>query len=162
MKQHCIVILTLAIFPRCGKSEVDSWGLPDELAVILKSDQDVELYWLNPEHLNEQPESDFHGWEVLVSAKLDEEKGRESVEGFKSGIASAPDDATGCSKPRHGLRISRAKEVVDLVICFQCVQVNVFVDEERSGNFRTAASPRQLFDKIVAKHRLPMPGPANP
>ena len=76
MKQHCMVILTLAIFAGCGKSEVDSWGLPDELAVILKSDQEVELYWLNPEHLNEQPESDFHGWEVLGSAKLDEEKGR--------------------------------------------------------------------------------------
>lgn len=162
-KQHCLLVLTLATFAGCGSmGDVDSLGLPDELSSALKSEYEVELYSLNPEKLDEEPESDFHGWEVLGSEKLDGDKGREIVEGFKSGLASAPDYVAGCFNPRHGLRISSAEKVVDLVICFQCVQIYVFVGDERIANLRTSASPRQLFDKVVAEHRLPMPGPANP
>ena len=170
MNHFCILVLIGMALVGCSsatqesRSGVDFGALdvPEAVSTALKGDCEVELYSLNPERLDVAPESSFHGWEVLGSAKLDDDEAREIVEGFKSGLASAPDYVAGCYNPRHGLRISGREEVVDLVICFQCVQIYVYVGEERIANLSTSASPRQLFDKIVAEHRLPMPGPVKP
>jgi hypothetical protein len=38
--------------------------------------------------------------------------------------------AAGCFNPRHGLRLKGGGKSVDLVICFECLQVEVFVNGE--------------------------------
>ena len=63
----------------------------------------------------------------------------------------------GCFNPRHGIRLIGGGETTDLVICFECLQVQVFVDGRRPGGFLTSASPQPAFDQVLLAAGIALP-----
>lgn len=61
-----------------------------------------------------------------------------------------------CFHPRHGIHLTRADQVTDLVICFECNQVKVFVDAQSSEGFFTTSSPHEVFDNALKEAGLPV------
>jgi hypothetical protein len=55
----------------------------------------------------------------------------------------------GCFNPRHGLRLTKGNQVVDL-----------FVDGERDVGFLTTGLPQKEFDASLAAARVRLPQPA--
>ena len=54
-----------------------------------------------------------------------------------------------CFNPRHGIRVRQGDSVLDLVICFECLQVEVFEGEQRAASFLTSDSPQSVFDEVL-------------
>ena len=64
--------------------------------------------------------------------------------------------AAGCFNPRHGNRATRGTGVFDLVICFECFAISVYVDGERKSGFLTSDSPQPVFDRVLRDARIPL------
>jgi hypothetical protein len=61
-----------------------------------------------------------------------------------------------CFNPRHGIRASREGKTIDLVICFECLQVYVYAEEGRQGSFLTTSSPQPVFDQVLREAGVPL------
>ena len=57
--------------------------------------------------------------------------------------------AAACFIPRHGIRMTSGRDTVDLVICFECLSVNVYVNDKREKGFLTTRDPQPTFDAVL-------------
>lgn len=114
-----------------------------------------------------RPEETFHGYSVLGEAEIRDPKERVLLlRELYSGIEQAGGDVPKCFNPRHGIRAISGNETVDLVICFQCFQIQTHASCGR--DVLTSRSPESAFDRALERAGLPIakyPGtnlPPNP
>jgi hypothetical protein len=63
-----------------------------------------------------------------------------------------------CFEPRHGIRATDGKKSVDLVICFECGWVYVFVDnDEKSVQLNIKGNLQPALDKVLTDAKVPLP-----
>jgi hypothetical protein len=126
-----------------------------------------ELYSLDPEpKIGEdgkvvEVKDGFHGWQVLGKTGVKTMAGRKRL---VAALRLAAEDnfgmAANCFIPRHGLRLKGGGQTVDLVICFQCLQVAVFVDGKRQEGFLITGEPQKEFDAMLTAAGIRLPKPA--
>jgi hypothetical protein len=151
----CFLLYSL-LGPGCAKestralkrSEVDpNYGIPPDVNALLDKAEIFELYSLGGE---EGPESDqrFHGASVLGKMTVIDEKDRKKlVDAFRLGVEESTMSAL-CFFPRHGIRLKKGSETVDLVICFQCMQVHIIKDGQQKG-VGISDGPRKTFNSVL-------------
>lgn len=126
--------------------------LPGELGAVLAEAMEWEVMALHPSlpDPGEQLEDSFHDFEVLGRARLGSARDRAALAAaLNAGIAGNDSVAARCFMPRHGIRAETPSGRVDLVICFQCLQVRVFDGgEEPVQELLTTEDPREIFDAI--------------
>lgn len=93
---------------------------------------------------------DFHGFSVIgkttVSGYLSR---RNLIAAVKQGIADSDGSVAACFIPRHGLRAVADGKTVDLVICYECHSIRVYINDEQAGGVLTAATSRTALDKTL-------------
>ena len=62
----------------------------------------------------------------------------------------------GCFKPRHGIRAVVDGKKVELVICYECLSMSVYVDGKRSSAL-TVKGPEKVFNKFLTDAKVPLP-----
>jgi hypothetical protein len=147
--------------------------IPDELRTMLEKADQLELLSLNPldgpevadgAPVRDRPKADgkdrFHDWGVLGKVTVTDAETREKlVAAFEKGVAGAQgvEGATKCDfSPRHGIRVTHARETADFVICFTCGEVVPYAGDVSKGGFRITQTPRSLFDDVLKKARVPL------
>lgn len=123
--------------------------IPEPANSSLTSADSMVLYSLNPDFRakGSKDKPQFHGWEVLGQTEIRDAATREKMTAaLRQATANNPGVAAGCFNPRHGLRLVQGDKTIDLVICFECFQVQIFVGEEAVGGFLTTFHPRAAFD----------------
>jgi hypothetical protein len=118
--------------------------IPETVERLLGKAKLFELYSLDPERKTDKggkivPVKDgFHDWEVLGKTEV---KGEAERKRLADALRFAAEDNFGmvaaCFIPRHGIRLKGDGKTVDLVICFECLSVEVFVNGERKEGFLT-------------------------
>lgn len=125
----------------------------DDLAQVLVEADSWTIYALNP-GLPLEPstvEQLMDRWEVRGEAVLHDPKDRARLaRSLRAGIKGNDDTVAACFNPRHAIRAESERGVVDLIICFQCLQVYVYdgATGERVGSELTTKAPRLVFDEI--------------
>lgn len=124
-------------------------GLPAELAEVLKDAEEWTIYALQPE-MEGPVEDGFHGHAIRGQAMIDSRSDRAQLShALAQGIAGNQDMMAHCFLPRHGIRAASGDRVCDLVICFECLQINVYDGgEERAAQVLTTSGPQRVFDRI--------------
>jgi hypothetical protein len=155
MVARSVIVLGLAaLLVPVGQVRSEENKLPDKAKAILDKADQIEFYSLDPgngEEKKEKPKSTFHDYAVLGKTTIKDAKGREKVlSALQTGIKRGS-GAARCFEPRHGIRATHEGKMVDLVICFQCMQVEVYYAKggERAGSVFTSRSPQETFDKIL-------------
>jgi hypothetical protein len=133
-------------------------AVPRRAAARLRSDfaraEKVELLRLQPTELPEAgppPKSSvtFHDQPILRSVVLSSEQAARAGKQVTDSIARNPVLMTACFYPRHGIRLTRGAQHVDLVICFECETVHVY----RGGameRLNIDEAPRAALDAFLA------------
>ena len=132
--------------------------VPAAAGEALEKADAVELLSLDPLRPKEEPKDGFHGWKVLGrTAPKDDATRRMLTADLRAAAGASEGSAAACFNPRHGLRVTRAGKTVDLVICFECLQVEVYEGEKDAGRFLITDAPQAAFDKVLRDAGVPRP-----
>jgi hypothetical protein len=143
--------------------------IPEAAGKLLDKAETIELYSLDPELKTDKEgkvvevKDGFHGWKVLGKTAVKDGATRKRL---ADALRLAAEDNFGmvaaCFNPRHGLRLAGGGKTVDLVICFECLSVEVYVDGEKKEGFLTTGEPQKGFDAALKTAGVALPKPAKP
>ena len=63
----------------------------------------------------------------------------------------------GCFNPRHGIRATAGGKTVELVICYECLSMKVYVDGKAKRAVLTTSSPAIVFNQALKDAKVPLP-----
>ena len=61
-----------------------------------------------------------------------------------------------CFEPRHGLRVVYDGKTIDFLICFECLQIEIFNGTNLESGVLVSSSPQALFDKLLRDANIPL------
>ena len=138
---HYLAIAAAILFSGCsGSREARSMeeldfgeDVPALETEILRQAPAASLFAVNPDWPRGDAErtdpARFHGHEILGRAVISEPKKLLSVLDLVARACCENDDTVAaCFSPRHGVRVDDGESVVDLLVCFECLQIKVFRD----------------------------------
>jgi hypothetical protein len=135
---------------------VPSNPIPPRVERLLDQAETFELYSLDPTVDPRSPgkaresSEKFHEWMVLGKTEVKEPADRKKlVDALRLAAEDNAGTAIGHFIPRHGLRLTSGKETVELVICFECLSIQVYVNGNMAKGFLTTGDPQKEFDAIL-------------
>jgi hypothetical protein len=138
--------------------------IPETADVLLTKADTFEVYSLDPtrepkeEDKREAAKDKFHGWKVLGKTAVKGEDARKRLaDALRQGAEDNGGVAAACFIPRHGVRLKAGDKTIDLVICFQCLSVQVFDGDEAVKGFLTTGEPQKEFDAVLKAAGVPLP-----
>jgi hypothetical protein len=152
------LLITLASFTSVSCKNKD----PGNIWTFLEQADQFEFLSLQPESEGSErpePENDFHRHTVLGKIRVqDPETRKELIAALKKGTEENTSGAVKCFWPRHGIRATHEGKTIDLAVCFHCLQVYVYVNEDpvRKEVILTSKSPEPLFDKVLQDAGIPL------
>ena len=163
MKKIVIISLLAALLGGSGIFAYRQWRLrsvPIAVWRCLHQAQQMTLYSIHPQESESALVGSqlFHGYRILgqvpVSAPADQKRVAQAVQ---HAVLVAFDSAA-CFNPRQGVRVSDGRDTYDLVICFECGEMEIFAGEERVGNTGMGGSPDAL-NSILTAGGVPLADP---
>jgi hypothetical protein len=156
-----ILVIFLCVNGIAGCSGVKKNKLPSAAMSILEKAEEIELISLDPGHPEKDerpPKGDYFGWKELGRTTIeDAETRRRVVSAVATGLAEATGAGANCFDPRHALHASHKDKTVEILICFQCSQVLVYVNDKRQDPYLAiSGSPQPVLDKILADANVPL------
>lgn len=133
--------------------------IPEPASSALTEAESMVLYSLNPDGLAKasKDQTKFHGWIVLGTTEIRDASTREKmVTALRQATAENPGVAAGCFQPRHGLRLVKGDQTVDLVICFECLSAQIYADDKAVGGFLTMSDPQAAFNAPLKAAGIPI------
>ncbi len=127
-------------------------SIPGAVWRCLRQPRQMTLYSIHPEEdasalVGAQL---FHGYRILgqtpVSTLADQ---RHVAEAIERAVLNFPAPAS-CFNPRHALRVSDDRDTYDLVICYECGAMEVYVGDKYVGDTGFSGSPAALNSILVA------------
>ena len=76
---------------------------------------------------------------------------------LETGAKDNTGEAAACFNPRHGIRVKSGDKTVDLVICFECLQVKSFAGDKDGPSYLTTRSPQPTLDQVLTDAKVPLP-----
>jgi hypothetical protein len=61
-----------------------------------------------------------------------------------------------CFNPRHGIRVTQDGITADLLICFECFQIMVYVSGEKEQRVLVTDSPVPVFNQMLQESNVPL------
>ncbi len=140
---------------------------------LLTRAQHIELLSLNPSRVDvkkvgsewtyQKVDGPFHGYRVLGSTKVANDTQQTLIKAIDSAIAK-----TGfwyeaeCFDPHHGIRAAADGKIIEMVICFQCHRIDVYIDGKIEEHVSTTSSPQKFLNHLLTAAKVPFDGPAGP
>jgi len=153
-------VLALAVVTGAGVALYPQYGRPalgvanSAIVEQLRGAQEIELLSLNPGRPPETGEK-FQGWEVLGRTPLKGATDRDPIlNALAKGLAETDGGMAACFNPRHGIRAVRNGVATDLVICFECWQIQVIAGGGRSETLSVRDSPEAQFDALLTSRGI--------
>jgi hypothetical protein len=128
--------------------------LPKQVQDAFSNAAEFDLYSLDP---FAEAKDGFHGYTVLGKTAVKGDLAKKVREAIEKGASENNDKKGACFHPRHGIRISTAKTSYDLVICFQCLQIEVYEGDKEITLVLTSGSPSDLLNKVLTDAGIPLP-----
>jgi hypothetical protein len=130
--------------------------IPEDLDRSLDQAEVFELYSLN----SFKPGEGFHGFSVLGKKEIKSDKDRKKLlEVLRLGVEDNYGFVSPCFSPRHGIRLKKGAETIDLVICFQCSSVQVFKNDKKDQGFLISDGPQKTFNAVLKAAGVKLPTP---
>jgi hypothetical protein len=136
--------------------------LPADVRAVLDKATTVELLSLDPTPIGkgeDVPEKErFHGYRVLGRTTLkDADKRKAVLAALDKGIKDSDGRVARCFNPRHGIHAVQDGKTADVVICFECLSMEAYLDGKRTGSALTTRGPQATFDKTLRDAGVPLP-----
>jgi hypothetical protein len=142
--------------------DLPPYALPPGASETLRSAKSLEIYLIGipPQPMGTPAEGtpkpaadeDFHGNLIFGSTRVTSPQAVKAiVESLIRGVEQDDDEPMGCFFPRHGVRASLSGgSVLDLVICYQCQLMEVYLTGQPVQVYTFADSRQPLNEALQA------------
>jgi hypothetical protein len=143
-----VVLAVGLLLPGCQDADL---AIPIDSMTIYSLDGTYE-----EGHSKKKPSGEmFHKYPVLGKVDIAAPKDRTAIlAAVKKGIAKSDGTEAKCFWPRHGIRLTQSGKTIEYVICFQCLQLDEYVDGKSSHKL-TTESPATVLDKHLEEAGVP-------
>jgi hypothetical protein len=159
-----LVICLLACLPASAIADETEQSpvnkLPDEAHEILEKADKFVLYSLRAE----KPKADdqtLHDWPIIRKTTVKSAAVRKELLGELDKLIALGGGGR-CFYPRHAIRASHDGKVTDLLICFECHNIQVFIGDAKpvlidmAGNKDgSPTTAERIFDVVLPKSNPP-------
>jgi len=151
--------------PGSGGFDRKQNALPAEVRKILDTADRFILLSLNPKLMTQQkPDKSsnelFHNYRVRRKIEIRTQNGRdELLRALYQGIADSDGTVAMCFNPRHGIRAGTGDQTVDLIICFECLSIEIY--GKTHAQVLTTGSPASTFTRALNR-AASLPGKPSP
>jgi hypothetical protein len=147
-----VLILGILMIWRQERNKV-----PPVVRSILEEAEHVELISLDPNSLGKLKDG-YYGWKVVGKLAIENAETRQSVISAVERSISQGAPRAACFVPRHAIHArTNDGRKLDLLICFQCNRVEVYVNNERQGpDLPTSGSSEPILDKVLTDANVPL------
>jgi hypothetical protein len=137
--------------------------VPPAVRSILEEAEHVELISIDPNSLGKLKDG-YYGWKVIGKLEIKNAETRQSVIAAVERAISQGAPRAMCFVPRHAIHASTNDgRTIDLLICFVCNRVEVYVNNERQGpDLPTSGSSEPILDKVLTNANVPLGPEYNP
>jgi hypothetical protein len=73
----------------------------------------------------------------------------ELVAALQKAISESDGSVAACFEPRHGIHATSGVNSVDLVICFHCRQIEVYLGSTQTAYVPTTDAAERVFDRFL-------------
>lgn len=143
-------LLALLLLPAVACAE----PVPSDLRKLLDKAEAVELISLDPSV--DGAKDGFHGYKVMGSVKLETKERAKLLAAFYKGIADSDGVVAACFIPRHGLRAMADGKTVEVVICYQCLSMKVYIGGKAESAL-TTGDPAETLNAMLKAAKVPLP-----
>ncbi len=135
--------------------------IPAGAADALRDGSAFQLLSLDPSYLGtEQRPNDFHNWNALGSTPITPVDRAKLTELLIASVPENPGAIAACFNPRHGIRVMHKNQQIHFVICFECLQIYWYIDDEKQPTILTSGSPLPAFNDVLRAASIPLADPA--
>jgi len=134
--------------------------LPDIAVQALAAPDSVVLYSLEP--WTENPDADrnwkgakFHGYNCLGQITLTGLDEQTAIAEFKKAVPKEVQPMALCFDPRHALRVVSGHHSYDFLLCYECAQMEVYVDGKQITTLSASGSP-DILNGLLKKAGIPI------
>ncbi len=152
--------LGLVLLVLSATARADDKPSSKDLKALFEKAETLELFSLDPGADVKEPDvkKGFHGWRILGKTAIKDAKTRKKiVEALYKGLEQSDGTAALCFNPRHGLRATVDGKTADVVICFECLQMQ-FVLGEASMTETTTTTPEKVLNEVLTGAGVPLAG----
>ena len=135
---------------------------PTVLSKLAKA-KSIQLLSLDPSVEKEKDDAkSFHGWKVLGATTVIDMKKIKTKTQVLNAIFKGVKDSNGeiakCFIPRHGIAAVVDKESIELVVCFQCLRIEAYVDgKPATKTIATTANAGPVLNRILLEAKVTLP-----
>jgi hypothetical protein len=146
--------------PREGREAI-VWKskLSEKVRRTLDKADSFDLYSLEPEQTKGQASAEkLHDWPVLGKTTVsDPRQKRALLQRLDAAVAEPGKGGSNCFMPRHAIRVDHYGDVVELLICFECGWVYVYVNgEQQHPHEEVERAAQPAFDGALRDAGVPL------
>ena len=78
------------------------------------------------------------------------------VSAFQQAIGESEGIAAACFNPRHAFRVKFQNKTYDMVICYECFQVDLFEEGKQLKQVLTSGSAQTVLDGVLRQAGVPL------
>jgi hypothetical protein len=151
-----LAVVLFPVFALSGQSA--DQGFPDQARTILGKAAAFQLYSLDPDEEEKPAEKPtrLHGYKVLgkTTLKRVDDSGKAVLTAFE--LALDKGLAAKCFEPRHAIHAEYDGKTVDLLICFECALVYVYLDgkNEETAVVTISRYAQPIFDTVLRDAKI--------
>lgn len=153
-------VVSMAIFAMiagCGLATAPP-KLPGEVLKALDSPSSITLYSLQPWGGPDPPEWDFHGHHQNGHVELKPKQQKEAISALKDAISkgAAGIESMCPINPRHALRVISSGDTYDILICYQCGQLELYKNDKPLRFSGSIGSKPDTFNRLLQQSGIPL------
>ncbi|HSI10507.1 MAG TPA: tetratricopeptide repeat protein [Chthoniobacter sp.] len=132
--------------------------LPTEVIAGLEGTPAITLYSLQPWGGPDIPEWDFHRHHVLGQVALDKAQAQIAIGALKDAVSAGNANLhSGCLiNPRHALRFQADGHTFDILICYQCGQLEVYKDDQSLRFSGMIGGKPEVLNNLLKAAAIPL------
>jgi hypothetical protein len=147
-----------------------SASLPTELENLLTNADTFTLFSINPDtYFYHKSTNTFQGYAILGQLDVNPVKTRAKlIADLDDGIRQVAKSeagglyvSTGCFNPRHGIRAKKGDQIIELLICFECGEIQIHSNDGKSWDFNiptgVGPKPADIFNDVLKDAGVPLP-----
>lgn len=144
-----------------------SASLPAEVENLLTNADEFTLFSINPDpDFNHQSTNTFQGHAILGQLDVKSVGTRTKlIAALDTGIAQEAKIQAGgaywsvaCFNPRHGIHASKGDKSVELLICFECAQIQIHSSDGKDWYFCLPIGEQPgIFNDVLKEAGVPLP-----